>query len=255
MLSQNDTTKTCSRCGIEKPLYEFHKSRSEKDGYKRLCKQCRAETEGHRYVKPAPPGFQWCRKCDTLYPATREYFYWNSTQNRLYASCKSCHYARTRNWQRNNWEFWLGLNRQWAIAHPDKIILSQHNWKQNHPDTYRASIVRGIQRAIEWKQAHPEQAKAIAKKGKAKRRATEYNAPGSHTAADIRLQIAAQTDKRGCLHCWWCGCKIEGSYHLDHKHPLAKGGSNGADNLVISCPVCNLSKNSKTPAEWAGRLL
>jgi 5-methylcytosine-specific restriction endonuclease McrA len=240
MPSLNSTTKICNQCHLEKPVYEFHKKAKSKDGYRNTCKQCRAINEGHNYVKPAPPGFQWCRKCDTLYPATNEYFYWDSTQNKLYSSCKSCHYLRTRNWQSRNYEFWINRNRNWVIMNPDKVHLSKKNWVNNNPDYF----VRNADRIT-----------ANHKKGKAKRRAMEVNAPGSHTADDIRLQIAAQTDKHGQLRCWWCGCTIDGTYHLDHKEPLSRGGSNGATNIVIACPQCNLSKHAKTSAEFAGRLL
>ena len=35
--------KTCSRCKEEKPFSEFHKNRSQKDGYQNQCKVCRYE--------------------------------------------------------------------------------------------------------------------------------------------------------------------------------------------------------------------
>jgi 5-methylcytosine-specific restriction endonuclease McrA len=38
---------------------------------------------------------------------------------------------------------------------------------------------------------------------------------------------------------------------------LVRGGRNSPDNLVITCPVCNLKKRDKLPHEWieGGRLL
>lgn len=35
--------KKCTRCGIEKPLSEFVKNSSKKDGYSNECKQCKHE--------------------------------------------------------------------------------------------------------------------------------------------------------------------------------------------------------------------
>ena len=32
--------KKCTKCGIEKPLTEFHKNKNRKDGLKFHCKQC-----------------------------------------------------------------------------------------------------------------------------------------------------------------------------------------------------------------------
>lgn len=33
--------RVCSKCGQEKPLSEFHKDKTSKDGYRRECKGCR----------------------------------------------------------------------------------------------------------------------------------------------------------------------------------------------------------------------
>lgn len=218
MSTADITTKVCSQCGLEKPIYEFHKHAREKDGYRRNCKQCRAESGECRYIKPAPSGFQWCRKCDTLYPATRDYFYWDASSNRLYSSCKSCHYLRTRNWQKSNLEFWYILNRKWATAHPETMRLI----RRVHSNRRRVRLITAL---------------------------------GHHTKNDVLRLVSAQTDRKGRLRCWWCGKVIIGTYHVDHKIALAKNGSNDASNLVISCPVCNLSKKDKSPQEWAGRLL
>ena len=126
MDTPNFITKTCAQCRVEKPIYEFHKHAREKDGYRKNCKQCRADNGECRYIKPAPTGFKYCRKCNTLFPATTEYFYWDASSQGLYASCKSCHYLRTRDWQKRNHEFWHKLNRQWAVTHPKKIKLHKN---------------------------------------------------------------------------------------------------------------------------------
>lgn len=243
--SLDSTTKVCHQCQLEKPIYEFHRHVREKDGYRRICKQCRAQKEGFRYVKPAPPGYQWCRKCDTLYPASLEHFYWNSSKSRLYASCKTCHYARTRNWQKANLEFWYSLNRQWALLHPDKKSEGWQKWKVNHPEVYAANLARHKVTVKIWNSNNPERVKSTKKKAKAKRRALLANAPGFHTAADIRQLYE---DQEGL--CGYCGIRLPNNYHLDHMQPLSRGGSNWPDNLCLTCPDCNLSKSSKTVDEW-----
>jgi len=48
---------------------------------------------------------------------------------------------------------------------------------------------------------------------------------------------------------------LGGDYHVDHRVPIARGGSNGPENLVIACPDCNRRKNAQMPHEFAGRLL
>jgi 5-methylcytosine-specific restriction endonuclease McrA len=38
--------------------------------------------------------------------------------------------------------------------------------------------------------------------------------------------------------------------HLDHVHPLSRGGEDVESNIIPACAECNLSKGAKTLAEW-----
>ena len=79
------------------------------------------------------------------------------------------------------------------------------------------------------------------KKANQVRRAKIRGSIGDHTAQDIELQLKSQKGK-----CWWCGKKLGKQYHIDHRIPLIRGGSNRADNICISCPNCNLSADIVT---------
>ena len=46
-------------------------------------------------------------------------------------------------------------------------------------------------------------------------------------------------------NCPYCSNAISGESHLDHIHPLSKGGLNIAENLVNCCAKCNLRKSDK----------
>jgi len=37
--------KKCSKCEIEKELLEFYKNQKSKDGYDRVCKECRSKSD------------------------------------------------------------------------------------------------------------------------------------------------------------------------------------------------------------------
>lgn len=82
------------------------------------------------------------------------------------------------------------------------------------------------------------------------RRARVAQVGGTHSAEDVALQLKTQKGK-----CWWCGKKIRGKYHVDHRIPLSRGGTHWPNNICISCPKCNMSKGAKYPHEWIGRLL
>lgn len=58
-------------------------------------------------------------------------------------------------------------------------------------------------------------------------------------------EIAARNDRLGKLRL----------PHVDHALPLARGGRNNFDNLVLSCMRCNLQKNNKTPQEFIDWML
>ena len=43
------------------------------------------------------------------------------------------------------------------------------------------------------------------------------------------------------------------AYHVDHDMPIARGGSNDPENLVLTCPRCNQSKQALTGGEFRAR--
>jgi 5-methylcytosine-specific restriction endonuclease McrA len=50
--------------------------------------------------------------------------------------------------------------------------------------------------------------------------------------------------------CFYCLASLIDGYQVDHMTPLARGGSNAADNIVCACPDCNRRKGQKTAAEF-----
>jgi len=114
--------------------------------------------------------------------------------------------------------------RRFRAAHPEKLAEEDRLYRETHRDVKNA-----VNRAY-----------------KARRRAAE----GTHTAADIAVQLTRQHGR-----CFWCKEKVGKDYHVDHVIPLALGGSNGPENLVVSCPRCNQSKGAQHPADFAGVML
>ena len=45
--------------------------------------------------------------------------------------------------------------------------------------------------------------------------------------------------------CAYCGCDIHGNAVLDHWIPRSRGGADLSENLVASCPTCNLIKSDR----------
>lgn len=58
-------------------------------------------------------------------------------------------------------------------------------------------------------------------------------------------------------HCWYCGKDLSDAQNgfftritVDHVVPRSKGGSDAVNNLVLSCPRCNLLKNDLSLDEF-----
>lgn len=126
--------------------------------------------------------------------------------------------------------------RCYLAAHPGMAAEYHRNWDQ-------ATREKWMKYNRSYRQEHPEAVKEWDHRKRAKR----LKAPGSHTAADIAAQRTRQKGR-----CYWCKQKVGKAYHTDHVIPLVKKGSNGPDNLVIACPLCNLSKGAKHPMDFAG---
>ena len=225
--SPNEGYKRCSKCGEEKPATKeyFYCNHNRRDQLESCCKWCRGRKRP--YLPVCPEGYRYCTKCSQLYPSTEKYFFrTNQRQDGLETRCKACVSRK---------------NKERFQINGDKVRASNRISYQKHHQLYR---MNNYERVRKREKTHEQN-----------RRARKRNASGIFTAIDINLQIKNQTDRKGKLCCWWCNKPIQGTYHIDHRIPLVRGGSNAPDNLVISCPHCNLSKNSKMAWEWNGRLL
>ena len=71
----------------------------------------------------------------------------------------------------------------------------------------------------------------------------------SHTPADVELLREIQRD-----FCYYCGTSIREKRNVEHLVPLARGGSDGFDNIVLACPSCNRDKYVSTERQYWGKL-
>lgn len=238
-------------------------------------------------ISPLKP----CRKCKNLFPRTREYFDARAdAPDGLRAECKACRRAYMRDY--HDRPEVREKDKAYRDSHKEEINERSAEWRERklaenpsfnheHYEKYgksesRKSYMRGY--AHKYNQRPDVKAKArsrserrrqtpegrirdmeyrrsptgIAKQKvrKQRRRARMRGAPGQFTAADVLLQFKSQKGK-----CWWCGCELSSDYHADHLIPLSRGGTNHPENIVVSCPTCNISRQAKMPWEWANRLI
>ncbi len=79
-----------------------------------------------------------------------------------------------------------------------------------------------------------------------RRRAREYEAPGSYRWVDvIRAWVA------GHRQCAYCDMLMPNHPDPDHVIPLSRGGRNDMGNILPCCQLCNSDKCDMTLDEWA----
>lgn len=172
-------------------------------------------------------------------------------------------------------------NKRWAEANPEKVKAASAKWraanrekKRAESATYRAAHKEKMQaQSAAWCKAHPEkmaeyqrafrernpessrtrreayratpEGALVHRTCAARRRALKRNAQGSHDRGDVEECFRVQGGR-----CFYCLASLVDDYHVDHMMPLSRGGSNGPENIVVSCQQCNLRKRTKTAEEF-----
>jgi len=234
-----------------------------------------------------------CTKCGRTFPATEEF--WYRKKGRLdgfSSSCRECTRAKVYRYREENPDKWADTRKRYYETHKLTINEQRQHDRCENPELFREKdhkyYARHAERlALEKRKiraADPEHARAVDKAHYAKtrdrhaalRRETRKRSPervraresanthhrraqarasgGRFTADDLATIRKGQTDKRGRVRCWYCG-KPMLNWHIDHRIPLSRGGSNAPGNLCLACPECNLRKHNKLPTEYAGRLV
>lgn len=237
--------KTCTKCGKTKPATTEYYSirRRSHDGFQSLCKLCEKSYREANREQSA----QW-RDANAERLAVQKLAYRIANREKENARALA-HYIANREsklkYQRDyylsNRESARAFQRVYRLLNREKFLDYYHAYYVNNRARMNAQARR-------WRRSHPETEKAYSHA----KRARKKSARGTHTASDIRRQYAAQKGM-----CYYCQEKTDGKYHVEHVIPLSRGGSNGPENIVISCPKCNLEKGTKMPHEWSkgGRLL
>jgi 5-methylcytosine-specific restriction endonuclease McrA len=128
---------------------------------------------------------------------------------------------------------------------------------------YQKNRAKALERGKRWKAANKEKCREHAARFYAenpiaramyenRRRARKLGNGGRYTAADVRSLYVRQLGK--CAYHSYCGTKLDDDFHIDHKIPISRGGSNGIANIQLLCAPCNLSKSDSHPHEFEQRL-
>lgn len=276
MLYLPQSLKQCSKCGEWRlaSTVDFHLRKNRPLGLAYNCKNCanednRRKNDRNKERYKARSREYYRENKERLDAQHREYYWKNRNkrleQNREYYQANREHIiSYVRQWRQDNQDYL----KQHRVSNKDRLLGSARKWRQQNRDRInqlkRESYYRHKEKTIkkhrEYYLSNREQiasknrqrywadiivSRKRARVNAANRRARELSAGGVYTALDIQKQYDAQAGK-----CKYCGCDVGDQYHADHYIPLNKGGSNGAENIVIACPTCNLRKHDKMPDEF-----
>lgn len=69
----------------------------------------------------------------------------------------------------------------------------------------------------------------------------------------VKSRIFKRRDRREPILCYFCGNALtRKTATVDHLLPIARGGTNHMDNIVIACRLCNARKGPLTAGEFIG---
>ncbi len=227
--------KTCTKCGVEKPLEKFSPDRRNHDGRQSYCKTCyqiesaiwrAANSEKRRAYQAA----WYLANCDTVKARVAIYRVKNLEKVRAYAMIY-------RQENRDKYRVW---NKTYYVTHQEKELV--------RGATYRKMNAKKIQARSAAYRRTPK-AKEIACRNSRTRRARERNCEISLTAEEWGQIIVSYNGR-----CAYCGMKLRvggprtgNKLTQDHIRPLSKGGVHSADNVVPACWTCNSEKRAKKP--------
>lgn len=221
------TEKRCTRCGEVRPLEEFPRKRSRRDGRDSHCRPCHRAADRDRrrsyaaQTVKAVPAEKHCPTCERTLPAAA--FYRNRGRaDGLQSTCRDCERERLRDWREANADCEREYKRAWREANAARVREQQREYR-------RSSAGRAVKRAKD-----------------ARRRAAKRDracACTSTLAVDVLLALG------GCLY-----CGSTDDVTLEHVVALAAGGWDCMANLAPACRSCNYSKGDRSVEYLAGRL-
>lgn len=275
------TQKLCSKCEIEKPVSEFVKHKSSKDGLNPDCRACVSEynkkyyqnnkekiiTQNKEYNKrnrdkiiKRYKNYYETNK-DQILKHNKEYYQNNkdvilNNQKLYYEQNKEGVAKKQQNYYENNKARILKYHQDYYQKNKEKIRTYQKKWEKANKrkviefrKTYYEINKKEIRNRIdEWRKNNPDRVRKNGRKQNHQYRARKRN-------ATVENFDPIEVFERDSYICQLCGCKTslryKSQYHLkrselDHITPLSVGGAHSKQNTQCLCRQCNMNKQNKT---------
>jgi 5-methylcytosine-specific restriction endonuclease McrA len=210
-----EKTKACSKCGIEKPLTEYYKKKSGKNGLRADCKKC----------------FKAYKK---------KYYQENAEEIK----------TRNKKWKKENPEEIKTTNKKYRETNREKEKARHKKWRKENPEYNKKWRKENPEYNKKWLNDNREKARLYCHR----RRALLFKATTEDFSYEDLLDFWNENEIN-YKECFYCKKEMpEGPEHVDHYYPLSKGGPHERANLRPSCAQCNLSKHAKQPETFMEEL-
>lgn len=218
-----DELKTCSRCGLQKPLDDFHKDAKKPQGRYPVCKACRKPLSEASYSanRDGILAREKVRRAGT----------WSEISRKRRENPEYVEYLKEylKQYYVEHPEKWEGL--YWK--NPEKHRRDARVYRVNNPEKVRTSVMA-------WRERNPE---AIAL-GHHRRKAALAAVEDTLTPQQLG-EILEFFDFR----CGFCLVDLRTLPRVlrtwDHLLPISRGGTNTAENVVPCCKPCNSRKKDR----------
>lgn len=204
-----------------------------------------------------------CAQCGTEKPAAE--FYKRSGTGALMSYCKACVKANAVKWKAENPEKSSAFISKWRAENQDKVKATCAAWYESNTDKakeksakwYAANKSKVNARALRWAAANRDKANSASAKWRSSnpeacrihiqnRRSRQRETGGALSTGIAAKLFVLQQGKCAC----GCNQPLGDDYHLDHRMPLALGGTNSDENIQLLRAKCNLQKGAKHPVDF-----
>ncbi len=236
--------KRCPICGEYFPatLEYFHKRSDRTGGLQSNCKTCRKKIDHERNQRPEVKARH---KELQQRESVKEY-------HRKYEKTEKVKETRKKYRQTEECKERKRVNQTKRMLIPE---VKEHSRQLSNRDEIRLPRLEKLRsgypqrktRQAEYYREHNQkpESKFKARSRGHRRRSALINAKGSFTTDEIKELYNLQDGR-----CGYCGIPLKFGYHADHMNPISKGGDNTIENILLTCPECNMAKHDKTLEEW-----
>ena len=255
--------KVCTKCNEDKPLTEYNRDKSKKDGHRNICKVCRS-ADGKAYRETNRDRIAASKRA--YYEANREKYAangkaWREANSEKVAAYQKAYYEANREKYAANGKAWREANRDrfdayqkaYREANRDERAAGQKAWREANRERLLAS-----------KNAYYEANREEIAARRAEKWANDPEYRARFHAAEIRRKrLLANAKSEPYLResiferdGWKCGLCDEPidpelkwpdtrSPSIDHVIPLSLGGDDTPANVQAAHLTCNVSKGNR----------